>query len=57
MSLSGSKTHPLWYAHVGREAKKEIVGIIHSGQEAKRASRPQRQGSAMNGPTEYGGPP
>jgi hypothetical protein len=25
MSLSGSKTHPLWYAHVGREAKKEIV--------------------------------
>jgi len=25
MSLSGSKTYPLWYAHVGREAKKDIV--------------------------------
>ena len=25
MSLSGSKTHPLWYADVGREAKKETV--------------------------------
>ncbi len=25
MRLSGSKTHPLWYADVGREAKKEIV--------------------------------
>ena len=25
MSLSGSKTHTLWYADGGREAKKEIV--------------------------------
>ena len=25
MSLSGSQTHLSWYAHVGREAKKEIV--------------------------------
>jgi hypothetical protein len=25
MRLSGFKTHPLWYAHVGREAKKETV--------------------------------
>jgi len=25
MSLSGSKTHPFWYADVGLEAKKEIV--------------------------------
>jgi len=28
-SLSGSKTHPLWYADVGREAKKEIVNESH----------------------------
>jgi hypothetical protein len=28
MSLSGSKTHPLWYADVGRKAKKEIVDYL-----------------------------
>jgi hypothetical protein len=25
MSLSGFKTHPLWYADASRKAKKEIV--------------------------------
>ena len=28
MSPSGFKTYPLWYAHVAREAKKEIVVYV-----------------------------
>jgi hypothetical protein len=30
MSLSGSKTHPLWYVDVGRKAKKETVANMQS---------------------------
>lgn len=30
MSLSGSKTHRLWYADAGRKAKKEIVVYTQS---------------------------
>jgi hypothetical protein len=47
MSLSGSHTHPLWYAHVDREAKKEILAktqnrIREKGQPAKHAVREPR---------------
>jgi len=50
MNLGGSKTHPLWYANVGREAKEETVAKdarsrSHSsgtGEAALTASGPSR---------------
>jgi hypothetical protein len=32
MSLSGAKAHPLWYADLGREAKKGIVAETASAE-------------------------